>query len=165
MRPSPASCLAGGGRLRPAVPQSQAHLRHRPQLRRPRQGHRQRRAPRASPAASSRWRTRSLARMTTSCCPSSRRHRRPPRRRNSASSWAATAVTLPEEEWESAIVGYTTILDMTEESILKGNDFVPRQPPLSDHRQELPDVLLLRPPARHARRGARRAQVRGPERP
>ena len=27
---------------------------------------------------------------------------------------------VPEEEWESAIVGYTTILDMTEESILQG---------------------------------------------
>ena len=35
---------------------------------------------------------------------------------------------VPEEEWESAIVGYTTILDMTEESILKGNDFVPGNP-------------------------------------
>ena len=35
---------------------------------------------------------------------------------------------VPEDEWESAIVGYTTILDMTEESILKGNDFVPGNP-------------------------------------
>ena len=35
---------------------------------------------------------------------------------------------VPEEEWESAIVGYTTILDMTEESILKGNDFVSGNP-------------------------------------
>ena len=71
---------------------------------------------------------------------------------------------VPEEDWESAIVGYTTVLDMTEESILKGNDFVQRQPPLSDHREELPDVLLLRPPARHARRGARRSEAGGPER-
>ena len=29
---------------------------------------------------------------------------------------------VSEEDWQSAIVGYTTILDMTEESILKGND-------------------------------------------
>lgn len=35
---------------------------------------------------------------------------------------------VPEEDWQSAIVGYTTILDMTEESILKGNDFVPGNP-------------------------------------
>ena len=35
---------------------------------------------------------------------------------------------VPEEEWESAIVGYTTILDMTEESILKGNDYVSGNP-------------------------------------
>ena len=35
---------------------------------------------------------------------------------------------VSEEDWESAIVGYTTILDMTEESILKGNDFVPGNP-------------------------------------
>lgn len=31
---------------------------------------------------------------------------------------------VSEEDWESAIVGYTTVLDMTEESILKGNDYV-----------------------------------------
>lgn len=35
---------------------------------------------------------------------------------------------VSEEDWQSAIVGYTTILDMTEESILKGNDFVPGNP-------------------------------------
>ena len=35
---------------------------------------------------------------------------------------------VPEENWQDAIVGYTTILDMTEESILKGNDFVPGNP-------------------------------------
>ncbi len=35
---------------------------------------------------------------------------------------------VPESDWESAIVGYTTILDMTEESILKGNDFVQGNP-------------------------------------
>ena len=35
---------------------------------------------------------------------------------------------VAEEDWESAIVGYTTILDMTEESILKGNDFVKGNP-------------------------------------
>ena len=35
---------------------------------------------------------------------------------------------VTEEDWQSAIVGYTTILDMTEESILKGNDFVPGNP-------------------------------------
>ncbi len=35
---------------------------------------------------------------------------------------------VSEEDWESAIVGYTTILDMTEESILKGNDFVKGNP-------------------------------------
>ncbi|MEM5781577.1 MAG: fumarylacetoacetate hydrolase family protein, partial [Lawsonibacter sp.] len=28
---------------------------------------------------------------------------------------------VAEEDWESVVVGYTTILDMTEESILKGN--------------------------------------------
>ena len=35
---------------------------------------------------------------------------------------------VPEADWESAIVGYTTILDMTEESILKGNDFLAGNP-------------------------------------
>ena len=35
---------------------------------------------------------------------------------------------VSEEDWESAIVGYTTILDMTEESILKGNDYVSGNP-------------------------------------
>lgn len=35
---------------------------------------------------------------------------------------------VSEEDWESAIVGYTTVLDMTEESILKGNDYVSGTP-------------------------------------
>ena len=35
---------------------------------------------------------------------------------------------VSEENWQDAIVGYTTILDMTEESILKGNDYVPGNP-------------------------------------
>lgn len=35
---------------------------------------------------------------------------------------------VPEDDWQQAIVGYTTILDMTEESILKGNDFVQGNP-------------------------------------
>lgn len=35
---------------------------------------------------------------------------------------------VEEYDWKSAIAGYTTILDMTEESILKGNDFVPGNP-------------------------------------
>ncbi len=35
---------------------------------------------------------------------------------------------VPEENWQDAIVGYTTILDMTEESILNGNDYVKGNP-------------------------------------
>ena len=35
---------------------------------------------------------------------------------------------VTEENWQDAIVGYTTILDMTEESILKGNDYVSGNP-------------------------------------
>lgn len=35
---------------------------------------------------------------------------------------------VSEEDWESAVVGYTTVLDMTEESILKGNDYVSGNP-------------------------------------
>ena len=35
---------------------------------------------------------------------------------------------VSEESWQDAIVGYTTILDMTEESILKGNDYVKGNP-------------------------------------
>ncbi len=35
---------------------------------------------------------------------------------------------VSEENWQDAVVGYTTILDMTEESILKGNDFVKGNP-------------------------------------
>ncbi|MCI8869906.1 MAG: fumarylacetoacetate hydrolase family protein [Lawsonibacter sp.] len=35
---------------------------------------------------------------------------------------------VSEENWLDAIVGYTTILDMTEESILKGNDYVKGNP-------------------------------------
>ena len=35
---------------------------------------------------------------------------------------------VSEENWQDAIVGYTTVLDMTEESILKGNDFVKGNP-------------------------------------
>ena len=35
---------------------------------------------------------------------------------------------VSEEDWEKVSVGYTTILDMTEESILKGNDYVSGNP-------------------------------------
>lgn len=35
---------------------------------------------------------------------------------------------VDEEHWQDAIVGYTTVLDMTEESILKGNDYVAGNP-------------------------------------
>ena len=35
---------------------------------------------------------------------------------------------VPEEDWLSAVAGYTTILDMTEESILKGNEYVQGNP-------------------------------------
>ncbi len=35
---------------------------------------------------------------------------------------------VSEENWQDAIVGYTTILDMTEESILKENDYVSGNP-------------------------------------
>lgn len=35
---------------------------------------------------------------------------------------------VAEKDWEDVIVGYTTILDMTEESILKGNDFIAGNP-------------------------------------
>lgn len=35
---------------------------------------------------------------------------------------------VSEEDWENVVVGYTTILDMTEESILKGNDYVQGNP-------------------------------------
>lgn len=35
---------------------------------------------------------------------------------------------VSEKDWESVIAGYTTILDMTEESILKGNDYVQGNP-------------------------------------
>ena len=38
---------------------------------------------------------------------------------------------VSEENWLDAVVGYTTILDMTEESILKGNDFVKGNPDTS----------------------------------
>ncbi len=31
---------------------------------------------------------------------------------------------VSEENWLDAVAGYTTILDMTEESILKGNEFL-----------------------------------------
>ncbi len=35
---------------------------------------------------------------------------------------------VSEEDWQSAIVGYAAILDMTEESILKGNEFLAGNP-------------------------------------
>jgi 2-keto-4-pentenoate hydratase/2-oxohepta-3-ene-1,7-dioic acid hydratase in catechol pathway len=35
---------------------------------------------------------------------------------------------VAEKDWQSVIAGYTTILDMTEESILKGNDFLQGNP-------------------------------------
>ena len=35
---------------------------------------------------------------------------------------------VSEDDWQSAVVGYTTVLDMTEESILKGNDFLAGNP-------------------------------------
>ena len=35
---------------------------------------------------------------------------------------------VSEEDWLDAVAGYTTILDMTEESILKGNEFVQGNP-------------------------------------
>ena len=49
---------------------------------------------------------------------------------------------VPEEEWESAIVGYTTILDMTEESVLKGNDFVPGNPRYLTIVKNIPTFVL-----------------------
>ena len=35
---------------------------------------------------------------------------------------------VPEADWESVVAGYTTVLDMTEESILKGNDYLSGNP-------------------------------------
>lgn len=35
---------------------------------------------------------------------------------------------VPEEDWLDVVAGYTTILDMTEESILKGNEFLKGNP-------------------------------------
>ncbi len=35
---------------------------------------------------------------------------------------------VSEADWETVVVGYTTILDMTEESILKGNDYLQGNP-------------------------------------
>jgi 2-keto-4-pentenoate hydratase/2-oxohepta-3-ene-1,7-dioic acid hydratase in catechol pathway len=35
---------------------------------------------------------------------------------------------IPEDRWLDVVAGYTTILDMTEESILKGNDYVQGNP-------------------------------------
>lgn len=35
---------------------------------------------------------------------------------------------VPQENWQDVIAGYTTILDMTEESILKGNDYLSGNP-------------------------------------
>ena len=56
-------------------------------------------------------------------------------------------------------MGYTTILDMTEESILKGNDYVKGNPPYLCIVKKLPHLLFLWPRAGHARRGARCAQL------
>ena len=57
---------------------------------------------------------------------------------------------VAQEDWQSAIVGYTTILDMTEESILKGNDYLSGNPryffsfgPQLVTPDEVPDVLKL----------------------
>ena len=66
---------------------------------------------------------------------------------------------VPEEDWLDAVAGYTTILDMTEESILKGNDFLNGNPryltivknfptffsfgPTMVTPDEVPDVLKL----------------------
>ena len=66
--------------------------------------------------------------MTTSCCPSSREAQKTTAEAELGIIMGRDCRDVPEEEWESAIVGYTTILDMTEESILKGNDFVPGNP-------------------------------------
>ena len=48
------------------------------------------------------------------------RIKRPPAKQNWASSWARSAGSS-KEDWQDYIVGYTTILDMTEESILRLN--------------------------------------------
>ena len=66
---------------------------------------------------------------------------------------------VAEEDWLDAVAGYTTILDMTEESILKGNDFLSGNPryltivknfptffsfgPTMVTPDEVPDVLKL----------------------
>jgi len=39
-----------------------------------------------------------------------------------------TCRDIPEEDWLDAVAGYTTVLDMTEESILKGNEFLAGNP-------------------------------------
>ena len=66
---------------------------------------------------------------------------------------------VSEEDWEEVIVGYTTILDMTEESFLKGNEYIKGNPrylticksfptffsfgPTMVTPDEVPDVLQL----------------------
>lgn len=67
---------------------------------------------------------------------------------------------VAEEDWESAIAGYTTTLDIAEESLLKGNDYVQGNPrylalvknfptffsfgPELVTKDEVPDVLQLK---------------------
>ena len=50
---------------------------------------------------------------------------------------------VPEADWEDAIVGYTTIIDMTEESILKGNEFVNGNPRYLTIVKNFPTFLSL----------------------
>ena len=66
------------------------------------------------------------------------------------SSWAGTAVTCPRRTGRAPSWATPPSSDMTEESILKGNDFVPGNPRYLCHREELPHLLLLRSPAGHA---------------
>ena len=151
----PRSCADGGGRLRPALPQSQAHLRHRPELRRPRQGHRQRRA-HGFPGSFFKMADTLVGYGDDIPLPKLKEAQKTTAEAELGIIMGRDCRDVPEEEWGERHRRLHHDPRHDRGIHPQGQRLRARQSPLPDHRQELPDVLLLRSPARHARRGARR---------
>ncbi len=163
------SCRAEEVVYAPVYRKPQAHLRHRPQLAHHAKDIRPTPRPRASPAASSRWRIPlSGYGDRHSCLPKLWEAQKTTRRRSSAFFMGRdTAASFPRRSGESAIVGYTSILVMTRGIHPQGQRLRARQSPRSVHRprtsrRSSPSA----PPLVTRRRGARTSsKLRGPERP
>ena len=114
-------------RIRTALPQSETHLRIGLNY----LDHAETSAPqhrKDSREASSKWPTHSSDLAMRSSFPKLKEAQKTTAEAELGIIMGKDCRDVSEENWQDAIVGYTTILDMTEESILKGNDYVSGNP-------------------------------------